>query len=250
MRLIVNGQRKRFISAMLGDKPITEIWLGDRKIWPDPTGVARRLVVELPKPGTLDWQYWVHAVDATKEVSSQNNYMKFTVDGEDFFLNSTYRDMPPYKLEGDVISLDGYDGAYIDSLGTHLEIEAVINQRYVVLSGVSLDDEERTLESQLPLLNNSRLECQWWTWHSGKDSFFSEKVTSLPSGTLVLDSTARKSARRVTIYGLDRPLPQIPASDTGWNAVIKEEGDGVIDWYRAFYPSFKKTFKLRIISAS
>ncbi|MBR5887650.1 MAG: hypothetical protein IKZ07_05515 [Akkermansia sp.] len=129
MIVVVNGRMRRFVGASLNGKLMTEWRLGEKIMWPNPEGVARRILVELPQEGTLDWQYWVHAADATQGSVSRNNYMKFVCDGVDYFINGSYDGTPPYKLEDNVLTLDVFDGAAIDRLGTHLEVEAKIAAR-------------------------------------------------------------------------------------------------------------------------
>ena len=130
MNVIVQGRQRRFVEAYVGDKRVVEIWLGDKQIWPNAEGIARRIVVELPQPGTLDWQYWVHAVDATQEKSAPNNYMRFTHEGMDFYIQSSPDGTPPYKLADNSLTLGQYDdGILIDQLGEYLEVEAKIAAR-------------------------------------------------------------------------------------------------------------------------
>ena len=247
MIVVVNGKRRRFVGASLNGKLMTEWRLGEKIMWPDPEGVARRIRVELPQEGTLDWQYWVHAVDATQDSVSQNNYMKFVCDGVDYFINGSYDGTPPYRLEGNVLTLDAYDGAAIDRLGAYLEVEAVIKQREMQLSG-ELVEGERTVRSDLPLLRGSKTQWRHVGWRRGGDSWWNQRLTSEPSGTVMVDEGYRKSGRTAIEPYTD--VIHAPVRDTYWQALISMTGKGQMDWYKVIYPSFRKTFKLKIISIS
>ena len=245
--MIVQGKQRRFVSADLGGVPITEIWLGDKRIWPDMEGVARRIVVQLPAQGTREWQYWVHAVDSVNDKASSSNYMKFTVNGLDFFINHSYDGTPPYKLKGNELTLDLYDGVLIDQLGTTLSIDCVIPKREERLSG-AYSGGEKTVRSAFPLLPGTITQWQHEGWKRGGDSWWHETVTSEPDGTTLVDSGYRKSGRTAVTHS--SAIENSPATGTYWEALISMTGLGQINWYTAIYPAFKYTFNLKIISVS
>lgn len=246
MNVVIQGRQHRFIGGSLGDKPITEIWLGDKQIWPNTEGLARRIVVELPQKGTRDWQYWVHAVDSIQKEVSASNYMRFNHDGLNFYIQHSFDGSEAYKLDGNVLTVE-LDGILIDQLGEYLEVDAVIPERAIKITG-SLSEGDRSVSSSFPMLPGSKTQWRHWGWKRGKSSWWHQTLTSEPSQIILVDSGYRKSGRTpVTNSSI---INTVPESDIEWHAVISMTGKGTMDWYQAVYPSFKRKFKLKILSVS
>lgn len=250
MNIIINGKQKRFLSANLGSVDIQSIWQGDKQIWPATEGVARRIVVKLPEEGTRDWQYWVHALDATLYEAAPNNYMKFSHAGMDYYLQQSFDGSPPYKVQGNVLILENYDGILIDQLGAELVVEAKIASRNTPIGGGFRNGtiEEKTIS--LPILQGTISQWTQYGYKSGAHTRMYETYISKPSETYLLhNKETYKSGRTARTYGSN-----IPAADVGdtstfiqlWFAVSKHSGGA--SGYRIIHPAFTYKFKLPIIS--
>lgn len=257
MNVIVQGRQRRFIGGFLGDKPITEIWLGDKQIWPNMEGVARRIEVELPKRGSRDWQYWVHAVDATSSKSAPDNYMRFSYEGLDFYIQSSPDGTPPYRLNNNVLTLELYDGILIDQLGEYLEVDAKIAARDSLFYEYA--DEARC---PFPFIKGTKAQVKWGKWKKKKAAGCTFSVKGSPSGVVHFSGACYTSAHERGVY-----TRLLPDNTHKWvNAVYS--GDMVNDdvaltistgRYSGYsdnpgvtmkWPSFTRRFKLKIISVS
>lgn len=248
MNVIIKGRQRRFVGGFIGDKPVKEIWLGDKQIWPNAEGVARRIVVELPQSGTRDWQYWVHAVDSTLNAASPSNYMKFTHEGLDFYIQHSFDGSEAYKLDGNVLTVE-LDGILIDQLGDSLEVQAKIPARQkTVFAGSIYEGGSRTDVSTLPMLPSTSFvyarACARRRWES--TSYLT--VTGKPGGDILLDASLLKAGRSWRDYG--HSVTAAPESDTAWEAYSRISGGGWIKNLRVTYPAFNKVFKLKVLSVS
>ena len=103
MKVCVQGKISRYIGGQWNGMRKVERRLGNKIIWPDNTSVARKIRVELPRPGTREYQYWVHALDAIQGRAAQDNYMRFTADGLHYYLEDSFDGTEPYKVEKDYL---------------------------------------------------------------------------------------------------------------------------------------------------
>lgn len=253
MNVIIQGRQHRFVGGSLGDKPITEIWLGDKQIWPNTEGLARRIVVELPKTGTLDWQYWVHALQATENKAASNNYMRFVHDGLSFYINHSPDGTEAYRLDGNVLTVE-LDGILIDQLGGYLEVESNIASR-------ESDKYEGTALCFLPYLEDSMLKV---VFHKGKKRKWAGRaftVSSSESGVVhyggSCETSQHKRGKKTRI------LPEnthkwynrvynntMQVGETMLQIETQAIGSGGGGGVTLMWPAFKRKFKLKIISVS
>lgn len=256
MKLVVNGVTKRLISAQVGDKQVLEIWKGDRKVWPDTGSVARTIEVEIPPMGSIDWMYWMHALDATSEKASDSNYMRFAAGGVNYYLQHSIDGTEAYRVRGSYLYSD-LDGALIDELGEYLEVECKIAAR-----------KSKTFENTtgevlpLPYLKGTKLEV---FWKNGRDSGWAGCKFSVQCNVDsnvhyggVCKAAAGRRSHTVELNGEKK--------SSWYNMVFNDEPD--IGENRMFikaekfsdftfkpsvtllFPSFTRKFKLKILSVS
>jgi hypothetical protein len=246
--LIVKGKNRRFVGGdMLGGKRIESIWLGDKKIWPSDTA-ARKIRVQLPERGTVEWAYWVHALDSvTNEKCSSSNYMRFTVDGMHFYLQQSPDGTPPYHVEGNFLTLDlDKDGVSADMLGDYLTVSAVISKRTKYVYSGYWESGTKTFDVDLPILDGSSVWYRQYCKRRGARSHSYITITATPSEKRLFYNYVMKASRSVKTYG--GYVNASGANDTGWTYKLQISGVGrVLDPY-VIYPSFSRTFKLKIIS--
>lgn len=251
--MVVQGRQRRFISADLGGEPITEIWLGDKQIWPNMEGLARRITVEIPQQGTRDWQYWIHVLDSTRNGASVGNYLKFVADGMDFFINSSYDGTPVYRLSGNELIMDVADGVLIDQLGEYLEVKAKVPEREIL--GRNNDSGGVYSSSwDLPLLEGTRILADWWGGKRGKPrSLVGVAVNGTPDMNSYFYSVEWSWGKGRGDYW-NQLVTQIGGwvspADTGFKISFRLNGWAGIHQkrLRPVFPAFSRTFKLKIIS--
>lgn len=256
MKLVVNGITKRLISAQVGDRQVVEIWMGNKKVWPDAEGVARRIEVELPEAGSIDWMYWVHVVDAISASGDKSDYMRFSAGGAYYYILRSQEGTEAYKLNGNVLTCD-LDAAPIDELGDYLEVECKISARksptYKNTAGETLS---------LPFLKGTQLEVYW---KNGRDAGWAGckfEVKGGENGVVHYGGTCRlaagRKAHRVVLDGKKKSywynMVFNGGEDTGERQLtVKAEK------YSSFtsspsvtllFPSFTRKFKLKILSVS
>jgi hypothetical protein len=217
-------------------------------------GVATRIVVALPQVGTRDWQYWVHALDSTKYKATPANYMKFVVEVMDFFINHSYDSTTPYRLDGNELTIDLYDGVLIDQLGEYLEVEAKVPQREYYGQGSDVGYTPIAYYWDIPLLEGTTILVDWaggargaarwlqsvwikgnpsgeeyfysenWSWGLGRGNYWNQTVTTIGNN--------------------------VSADDTGFQISFARGGQAGV-WtkgMRPVFPAFTRKFKLKIIS--
>lgn len=129
---VSNGTR--FINSFvenvcLGDAAVSHVCLGDSQLYPEDTSSMRRLTVELPAAGSLEWAYWVHAVAAVQDLVTPKRYMQLTAGGERYMVHSSFNALPSVMFESNGVFLFYPDeGASLHSVspGDSVEVKAVI----------------------------------------------------------------------------------------------------------------------------
>ncbi len=257
MNVVIQGRQHRFVGGSLGDKPITEIWLGDKQIWPNVEGLARRIVVELPKKGTRDWQYWVHALQATQNKAAPNNYMRFVHEGVPYYINHSPDGTEPYRLDGNALTVE-LDGILIDQLGDYLEVEANIKSRNGKTQTIKAYGMTYTMEWDMPLIAGSQFKIKLINYSSKHSTYGAvTKFFSMPSGKAFTGFYVMKH-QPVRITKADTVKEgAVPVADTACKAQAYTTGgcyyipsEGKYQYVVPVWPAFKRKFKLKIISVS
>lgn len=272
--LLVKGKKRRFTRGeVLNGKRVAAIWKGTEngmiQIWPS-GDVAHKIRVALPQEGSIEWAYWVHALDAlAKYDCTTNNYMRFgTSDGFYYYLQKSYDGSVPYIVNGSVLELElGEDGVPIDSLGTHISVQAKIRQReyeneyQVETGGTSPPDAI----FDLPFISNTYLKCSIYKGRKKKGVGAEITIKSLPGGQELARWHWETHEHKRGWKG--KPFVDM-ISDYNWAGAPKwQKGSakmyagalqmGISQQYMmscslsrvAFrFPSFSRTFKLKIIS--
>lgn len=246
MNIIVKGQIRRFLGAGIGpDKVAVEMGLGQKRIWPNPSGIARRIVVELPKPGTEEWQYWVHAVHWTSIKASKLNALWFTVNGIKYYINNSIDDTEPYKLSENSLIAE-FDGVAIDELGEYLDVECKIEPE-IDSREVKPSKEKQEIKGELPLLFGSRYYLRYYGRTGASEYNCGYHLRGTPGNNMYAYKKKRHLSSRV-IHKDNHILPNIDETDTGWISEVDFSGDGKMPRHEIIYGRFMKRFKLKIIS--
>lgn len=244
---VVKGRKRRFIGGEHDGRRLLEIWQGDKKLWPS-DDLAYRIRVKLPETGSLDWIYWVHAVDSvTRGKCTSQNYLRFEIDGLLYYLQQSPDGTLPYVLDGDVLELRmTSDGVPADLLGGSLKVDAVIPKRRYTIHPGGVQNSAISGSSELPLLDGTVVGYRQACWRRKRGSTSDIRVYSMFSDTLKLKNTLYKQSRTWQEYSWQ--INGIVPGDTRWRYNIWISGQGGLNNVFAQYPAFKRTFNLKIIS--
>ena len=244
--LLVKGRKRRFVGGSVnGGRRVTEIWRGDKLIWPSGNS-ARRIRVLLPARGSEEWAYWAHALEATKYEASRQNYLRFKVGDFFYYINSSPDGTMPYKLDGDVLTLELGDGVPVDELGDVLVADARIQKRGVSLVGGSFENSSRSVVEDVPMLAGSVIGYSQACWRRKLKSYSYIAVTSLNSNKVLLRNELTKQSRSWSGYSWY--VGAAPVGDVGWRCDVSVSGNGSVGGVYVQYPAFKREFNLKIIS--
>ena len=244
---VVKGRKRRFIGGEHDGRRLLEIWQGDKKLWPS-DDVAYRIRVKLPETGSLDWIYWVHAVDSvTRGKCTSQNYLRFEIDGLLYYLQQSPDGTLPYVLDGDVLELRmAADGVPADLLGGSLKVDAVIPKRWHSLRYADLANGSISGSSELPLLDGTVVGYSKACWRRKSGCSSGISVHSMFSETEKLNTSFYKQSRSWSAYSWQ--INGIVPGDTRWKYDVWISGQGTLNNVFAQYPAFKRTFNLKIIS--
>ncbi len=101
---ISNGSRfhNAFVQyAFLGDEPVGEIWLGDRKLYPSDEERIARLYIDMPDEGSASWCYLQHMIDVLKLADKDSGYGVLEVAGMRYALGFAHSQLHRVRFEGD-----------------------------------------------------------------------------------------------------------------------------------------------------
>lgn len=244
--LLVKGRKRRFVGGYVnGGRRVTEIWRGDKLIWPSGNS-ARRIRVLLPARGSEEWAYWAHALEATKNGASRQNYLRFKVGDFFYYINSSPDGTMPYKLDGDVLSLELGDGVPVDELGEFLVADATIQKRRVTLVAGGFDNGSVSSVEDVPMLAGSVIGFSQACKRRKLKSYSDVVATSLSSNTVLLRDGVMKQSRSWSGYSWKAEAS--PVGDVGWRCDVSIRGEGYLRGVYVQYPAFKREFNLKIIS--
>lgn len=243
--IYLDGSNTSLMAIFAGDERYDELWVGNDKIWPDVTG-AGGVVIQLPDAGTRDYQYWMHAIDASED---GNGYIKFTVDGTSFYINSGPNGAEVVQLRGDIISLNARQreliaGKLLDSFSVICEVK----QRTKPIFSGSIIRANRTNVVMLPVLAGTRFQYSQACGRKGEWSWSRLKIISKPSGKELLSDGVDKQSRTWVSYEFSATYAL--SSDTGYISEASIDGGGWMRNLSVIYPAFRRAFQLNIISFS
>lgn len=130
LQVVHENRLKRLVMAFAGKRKVREIWQGDVRLWPDYSLRANALRLEVPAEGTVEWAYWVHAVDAvTRLGASADCYLKLVVDGRVFYLIDSPDGGEALALDGGAVYYESGAAFPVGELGVEVTVEARVPER-------------------------------------------------------------------------------------------------------------------------
>lgn len=260
MKMTLGDAKRRFVyDVKFGRRQIMRIMYGGRQIWPDDAERVATMAVGMSglEEGSLDWAYWVHALEAVAGGSNDKLYMKLRAGGRDYLLQTTYGKWKKAVYDAGVVDFLG-DGPVRGSLrvGDTVEVSLVVPQvrsasvgggqaSYENTAGWNYDNGRYVPGRYLPGIP-----------YTGVHGFFckGQKKVSTGNRIIVRDSTGRKL--------MDKHLQQNGHGrgiyDWDWGAVGFCQGSTFVtltvvphqargDWGGYFVcPAFSRSIRLEV----
>ena len=110
--------RKYLFDKRLGERRVVAIYRDGKKIWPTLSDTVYSCVLDVAAvEGSLDWAYWLHALDAVEKLGARADcYIKLTAGGRDYMLGKTFRNWYVAGYDGRATVVFGDDGPLCDKL--------------------------------------------------------------------------------------------------------------------------------------
>lgn len=162
MRKTVGKFVRRYLyDKRVGDRKVSAIYLGDKKVWPSLSDTAASMVLDVTAAeGSVNWAWWLHALDAVSKRCDAECYMKLTAGGRDYMLGATFGSWYLAGFDGRATVTFGDDGPLMSKLrvGDEVTVQLRIPAR-----------ESAEFEGQcvcyLPYLTNTRMRV---VFHKGQ----------------------------------------------------------------------------------
>lgn len=131
MKEYYKGKLRRIVAIYSGADAVAERWRYGRRVWPDDSARSNALRLQLPAEGTLEWAYWVHAVDAVRTLgAAEDCYLRLQLGGKYYYLIASPDGSVPLELEGGMAYLPDGQEFPTDALGAQVTAEACIPSRW------------------------------------------------------------------------------------------------------------------------
>lgn len=180
MRVIPQGKTSRYVAEIwAGDAPLRELWMGDKKLWPDDYQRVKKLVVEGLMQDAWVKHALIHGTLSVRLGSTGKEYTVSRIARENDVCTSLKDGMSLYFAEGDGPLLDDVlrvSKVYFKAASAEYWGENYANYR---------EDTERGVDIDLPHLPGSVLYTQIGKCRKKSSAAFLCRIQSRPSGTEV-----------------------------------------------------------------
>lgn len=247
--------RENILGSVWADGEIEAIYAGDVLIWPDVSGQGG-IMIEPPARGTMEYLYWVHAVDAA--VNDAGSYLKFTIGGVDYYINKAPNGAQLVLLEGNVLKLSKEQSeALAGKLGRELQVYAEVKERkneWRKFTDNNDVDNRFSYVWYLPLLPGSKFAVSCSKGRKNEWAYVRfYAIESLGSGMEIdIDSTqAATSSGRYTFEFTSREVraDEVVLTDSACRFDFNTYGSaGCNQGVTPVWPAFDYIFSVNIIS--
>lgn len=258
MSIVVNG-RDTWLGQIWADGMVEAVYSGDVMVWPDVSGEDGGIMIEAPPYGSLDYLYWLHAVDATETGPvSDLCYLKFTVDGVDYYVNNAPNGKQVVELDGNVLKLtkrqkEALSGKLTDSI----QLEAEVPERgeqWRTFRPINSTSSRFSSVWYLPMLPGTRFHMSMYKGQKREWAYTQIfEATSLPSGEVIAlnSSVTATSKGRYDFHNYTRVIGEneLVLTDSATKLTYNAYGaSGVRKGVTPIWPKFSRVFNLDIIS--
>ena len=252
--IAIDGDPNKLHSIWSGDERYDEVYAGDDRIWPDFTG-GSGFVVQLPDADSLEYLYWLHAVDASE---TDIPAMWFEANGKRYYLNCAPNGKTMVRLDGDTVQLSSKQYEEImpylqDGVEIYVNVpERLSSSLYPVYKNdPSYSESKKWL---LPLLPYTQIVARAHKGQKREWAYLNNiNVSGLPSGKRYLTNTNYNDTGkgRHDFEGV-WVISDVNPNDRLWEGSLNAYGaagfiTGAKQGLFAKYPAFSRTFKLNII---
>lgn len=198
MSIAVQG-REDVLSQIWADGDVEAVYLGDEQVWPRTEGYEGYVMISPPATGTLKYLYWLHAVDNSRVTeATEENYLMFTVDGVDYYINSAPNGKQKVVMEGNILKLtkaqqEALKGKIRDKLVMKCKLSMRTPSWHLFSNKNDIENKEHSY-FYLPLIPFTQIEISAVKGLKSETAYVDFfKIISLPSGT-ELDVRAKHAA--------------------------------------------------------
>lgn len=181
MSIFVNARSE--VSEMWAGNNVDAVYVGETQVWPDVANMAGGIELELPAKDTLDWVRFTVVLNSFDYggADKYTNFMRFTVDGEDYYINAAPQGCNLVKLVGNVIELtDEQKKVLGDKIGSQLKID--LSCGATTITGI---DNNSELVWAMPWVRGSEMKGNFELSQDCSGSF-SFEVKGVPSNVVHL----------------------------------------------------------------
>ncbi len=245
MRVTIGDHDNKFVRHLsLGDTPVKELWLGDRKLYPSDEERVQRLFVELPEIYSDEWCILQHGLDALKMRSKDSGYMVLRVAGYSYAVSFAHSGMDVVEHAGDGFIFSADEGPSLRDVSEsdvcELDIYLPVHSSLIVRAN---PDESSTI---LPLLPASRLYGKVEKWKK-KTNAVSQFWVSQQDEELFRGQISVKGHKRgvwtsnLTTFNVFKPYPSLRVACEPEHYPHASHGSGWV-----LYPAISQTIKTTI----
>lgn len=265
MRITAGKLVRRYVyDARLGERNVSALYLDGRKIWPTLSDTVKSCVLDVAAvEGSLDWAYWLHALDAVGKLGAGKEcYVKLTAGGREYMLGGTYGHWYEAEYDGRATVKFGDNGALWEKLqpGDEVEVEMRVPARE---SGSMASVSAATAEEvfSLPWLPGTGLAFTVGKGRKKTNADWDFTVAGQGSGTLHIDGAARITGHKrgdwaTVVYARKMGVHQTmrfswddayAAGDVGVLVrMVAHNGGTVIHKSRLLWPGFVRTIRFKV----
>lgn len=264
MRKTIGKYVRRYLyDKRLGDRRVVAIFRDDVKIWPTLSDTVYSCELdENEVSGSLDWAYWLHALDAVAKLgASAECYIKLAAGGREYMLGGTFGNWYVAEYDGRATVIFGDNGPLWDKLQPGDEVTAQLRVPARELEVVQTPHEDAEVSGvvDVPWLPGTGLGLRVNKGRKKRSAGVNFSVTGQPSGTVHIGGFAQKNGHcRGSYYGTAyaRDMRVI----NGWTSAFDDvwaSGDVRLnvwgDWYnsgsgylRLLFPEFAETVRFKV----
>jgi len=255
--------RRYLYDKRLGGRRVLEIWRDGKKIWPTLGDTVYSCVLDVAAvEGSIDWAYWLHALDAAARLGAGAEcHIKLAAGGREYMLNSTFGGWYLARYDGRATVVFGDDGPLVEKLRVGDEVVArlVVPQHEGAAVGTAWENQSVSGSEPLPWLPGSCLRVLVQKGRKKMSAGCRFCVTGRPSGTVHVQGFAQKNGHcRGSYWGnaFARDMWVINGR-VGRYCDGAVAGDGRLDveacWYNAgcgrvfpVFPGFDRVIRFRV----
>lgn len=264
MRVTFGKLVQRYVyDVRLGERKVSALYLGDRKIWPTLSDTVYSCVLDVAAvEGSVEWAYWQHALAAVEGGANEERHMRLRAGGREYMLGATFGEWYLAGFDGRATVVFGDNGPLWEKLqpGDEVEVWVVVPER----QGVELQSVcEAAVEEVygLPWLPGTRLDFVVSKGRKKTSAHWDFSVSGMGSGVLHIDGTGMITghgrgdwqtnvwARGMEVHGemLRGWDDGYAGGDTGLKVrFVSHNGGTTISQGGVVWPGFSRSIRFRV----